>query len=41
MRLDRRENIWIYGCMAIIVALLALALYGYLTGAWEPPPAAI
>ena len=33
----RRENIWIYIAVAVMAAMLALALYGYFTGAWEQP----
>jgi hypothetical protein len=32
------EQIVIWIAVGIIVALIALALFGYLTGRWEPPP---
>jgi hypothetical protein len=34
----RRENWFIYAFVALLVLMMALALYGYLSGAWETTP---
>lgn len=36
--LDRSQQIGLGVLAAIILAIIALALYGYYTGAWKNPP---
>jgi len=35
---QKQEQIAIWAMITVVLTLLGLALYGYLTGAWEPPP---
>ena len=38
MRMDRPTKAAITTFVVIVLLLLILALYGYLTGAWDEPP---
>jgi hypothetical protein len=37
-RANRRETRFIWVMIAIIAVIISIALYGYLTGAWDQPP---
>jgi hypothetical protein len=37
-RKTRAEDRFIWAMVIIIAAIIGLAIYGYATGRWEPPP---